>query len=101
MILEDPTQPIRVVNLTLGIVVLTWLLARRRLNPDLYIGFRNDVWLMAVYWVIALLVGTTEQLFETGTSIRVLFSFLAIITTLRLLRRNPDWVGLRSKEKPS
>lgn len=84
----------RGLNLVLGILILIWLSIRRVRHPQWYRGasMRNDVWFMSFFWLLALVVGTAEQLFETGTVIRVAFSFAALLVTLRLLfRQHEDW----------
>jgi hypothetical protein len=101
MFFDDPTQPFRVVNLILATVALIWLVHRRWKNSDLYVGFRQDVWLLAIYWTVSSIVHSVEQLLETGTSIRILFAFLALLTTLRLLGREKDWVGIRKGADPN
>lgn len=95
---DNLTDAFRIVNLTLGIVTLGWLILRRIREKDLYgTKVRNDIWLMAVYWDAAMIVGTIEQLFKTGTTIRVVLYFFALLITLRLLVRNKDWEGLRDR----
>lgn len=86
----------RGLNLFLSVVALIWLLNRRIYNRNLYHGgVRNDIWLIAVSWCGAVGVGTFEQLFNTGTTIRVMLSTVALVVTIRLLwRNNRDWLSV-------
>lgn len=92
------TEVGREVNLFLGIVTLVWLLNRRIFNRHLYTNnVRKDMWLIATSWCAALSVGTFEQLFHTGTSIRVALSTIALVVTIRLLLRKKDeWYAMRN-----
>jgi nitrate reductase gamma subunit len=95
---EDLTEFFRIINLTLGIVTLVWLIVRRVRSKDLYAtSLRNDIWLLAVYWDASMVVGTVEQLFETGTTVRVVLYFAAVLVTLRILMRNKDWEGFATR----
>lgn len=79
---------VRIVNLIFSVVVLIWLIARRVKDWKAYgEPGRNDAWLIATYWTGALLVGTIEQLFDTGTDSRVVLYFFALLVTARYLWR--------------
>src|SRR4051794_31857009 len=85
---------LRSINLLLALVVLAWLLLRRVRHPEWYPrgGLRRDIWAMALCWDLALLVGTFEQLVETGTYVRVVVSMAAVLTTISILvRPREDW----------
>ena len=90
---------LRVVNLFLAGVVLIWLVVRRVSRKDLYRNqLRNDIWLMATYWTASNLIGTFEQLFDTGTNIRViLYTFALLVTARILLRYDEDWYAIRGQ----
>lgn len=89
----EPSEIVREVNLILGVIALIWLVYRRVRSRALYAGhLRNDMWLLAFYWTAASVVGTFEQLFQTGTSTRVILSFFALVVTIRVLwKYNKDW----------
>lgn len=80
---------VRLINLVLGSVTLTWLITRRIKHPEWYYGqiIRNDMWFLAMFWSLALVVGSIEQAFNTGTDTRTGFAFAAIFVTLRMLLR--------------
>jgi hypothetical protein len=85
---------LRSINLLLTVLVLAWLFLRRVLHPKWYPrgGLRRDIWVMALCWDLALLVGTFEQLAGTGTYVRVVISMAAVLTTLAILvRPKEDW----------
>ena len=85
--LNTVTDIMRSINLILGLLVLGWLLVRRIRRRAWYDEqpIRNDIWFMAFYWLTASLVGTFEVLFNTGTTIRVAFVFVAILITFKIL----------------
>lgn len=97
----EPTEIVREVNLILGVVALIWLTYRRIRSSQLYAGhLRNDMWLLAFYWTASSVVGTFEQLFETGTSTRIILQFFALVVTVRVLwKYNKDWSLQRRGEE--
>lgn len=88
----------RTINLLLGAAIFLWLTTRRIRHPEWYPrgSMRRDIWAMALCWVLALLVGTFEQLFETETVFRIWVSMAALLTTLAILiRPQEDWAQSR------
>lgn len=86
----------RYVNLTLGVGILLGLVFRRLRHPEWYFkeSLRADIFTIALFWDLALIVDTIEQLYGTGTSLRVGFAMAALLTTLALLLRPAkDWTG--------
>lgn len=88
---HNTTELIRSINLVLSIIAFVWLIYRRVRHNGWYSKtistLRNDIWLMAFFWVCAVIVGTVEQLFQTGSSARVVFATAAVLVTLKLLIR--------------
>lgn len=96
------TDVLRSINLVLSILTFVWLVVRRIRNNDWFSKqvstLRNDIWLMSFFWICAVIVGTAEQLFETGSNSRIVFSMAAILVTLKLLIRPArHWEDIKTK----
>ena len=86
---------LRIINLVLAILTIVWLVIRRLRNRGDYGrgSLRRDIWTSSFLWFLAAIVGTYEQLFDTGTYFRVVFTLGAILTTISILARpNKEWV---------
>ena len=99
MDLRAPEDYGRAVNLVLALIALVWLIIRRFRHNNWYAKnvstIRNDVWLLALFWSAGLVVGSFEQLFNTGTNVRVVLASAAILVTLKMLIRPArDWKDL-------
>lgn len=90
---NDVVEILRGLNLFLGVVTLIWLLNRRVFNRKLYSGdVRKDTWLISFCWAAAVITGSIEQLWNTGTFVRVGLATVALLVTVRLLwRRQSEW----------
>lgn len=87
------TEIVRSVNLFGGVVAVFWLLNRRVFSSRIYKDpLRSDIWFFGLSWSATVVVGTTEHLFHTGTSIGPLFATAALFFTFRILwLYDQDW----------
>lgn len=92
----DLEEILRSINLILALTVFVWLLLRRIRHPEWYErgSLRRDIWVMALCWDLALIVGSAEILSGADSYLRVGVAMAAILTTLAILIRPPDdWLG--------
>lgn len=77
----------RVLNVIFGCVGILLLLRKAHYYWGDYHSRTKDVWWVLFSWCLAIVLGTIEVLLNWDTQFRVLFTFFALVLTIKVISR--------------